>query len=296
MSVYITDKDGKLVKVSGSNANFTLPIGSIFPSAIPIMDANVHLLDGSLISQTGLYKTFADLIKSLVADGKLTTYTQSQFDSDLATYGQCGKFVIDNDAGTIRLPKITEFIASNNGGQIIGLAELDEFKSHTHTQNSHTHSFSGNNISGKFGIRGAADGASWMDQASYVDGTTFKKGTKGVSTYIINGTSSRYSTGLESINFSATPSGTIGGTTATNQNTGGSETKPKNIRYPYYIVLAAGYKPSQVVEMDNIVSDVNLKQDKLIANPVALNTTRAGQNDTVIEYYVSSDGNTWYRK
>ena len=61
MSVYITDKDGKLVKVSGSNTNFTLPIGSIFSSAIPIIDANVHLLDGSLISQTGLYKTFADL-------------------------------------------------------------------------------------------------------------------------------------------------------------------------------------------------------------------------------------------
>ena len=130
-----------------------------------------------------------------------------------------------------------------------------------------------------------------MDQDSYVSGV-FSKGTKGVSTYIINGTSSKYSTGLESINLNATPSGTIGGTTATNQNTGGSETKPKNIRYPYYIVLASGYKSNELVNINNIVSDVNLKQDKLIANPVALNTTRAGQNDTVIEHYMSSDGLT----
>lgn len=249
MSVYITDKDGKLVKVSGSNTNFTLPIGSIFSSAIPIEDANVHLLDGSLISQTGLYKTFADLIKSLVADGKLTTYTQSQFDSDVSTYGQCGKFVIDNDAGTIRLPKITEFIASSNGGKEIGIAELDMFKSHSHDLYVRPAQYSGDWTSGHY----SGGYVPKQSSGNYFDGS---------------------------------------GTTAT----GDSETKPKNIRYPYYIVLAAGYKPSQIVEMDNIVSDVNLKQDKLIANPVALNTTRTGQNDTVVDYYMSSDGNIWYRK
>jgi hypothetical protein len=41
---------------------------------------------------------------------------------------------------------------------------------------------------------------------------------------------------------------------------------------------------------------MNDKQDKLVANPVALNTTRTGQNDTVVDYYMSSDGKTWYRK
>ena len=34
----------------------------------------------------------------------------------------------------------------------------------------------------------------------------------------------------------------------------------------------------------------------LSAEPVAIGTTRTGQNDTVVEYYVSSDGNTAYRK
>lgn len=197
------------------NEVVSLPVGSIFASAIPQIDARVHLLDGSTISQTGLYKTFADLIKSLVADGKLTTYTQSQFDSDVATYGQCGKFVIDNDAGTIRLPLITEFIASNNGGQEIGLAQLDEFKSHTH-------------------IAGYADNNWKLKALAYTEQQIL-------------------------INYDPL--------TNTNQSlpttsSGGSETRPKNIRYPYYIVLAAGYKSDQVVDMDNIVAELNDRDSK----------------------------------
>lgn len=35
---------------------------------------------------------------------------------------------------------------------------------------------------------------------------------------------------------------------------------------------------------------------ELVAESVALNTTRTGQNDTVVEYYMSSDGKSWYRK
>lgn len=34
----------------------------------------------------------------------------------------------------------------------------------------------------------------------------------------------------------------------------------------------------------------------LSADPVALNTTRTGQNDTVVEYYVGSEGKIFYRK
>ena len=281
MSVYITDKDGKLVKVSGSNVIFTLPIGSIFSSAIPIMDANVHLLDGSLISQTGLYKTFANLIKSLVSAGHSISCTQSQFDSDLSAYGQCGKFVIDDTAGTIRLPYIKEFIASNNGGQIIGAAEIDVLKLHTHTTisaGSHTHG--PGTLTGYYKLRDSDDGTSNVWGAEGYEYSKYDE-TAASGSVVLNGGAT----------------GSAGAHTHTITETGnGAETKPKNIRYPYYIVLAAGCKPNQVVEMDNIASEMNLKQNKLISNPVALNTTRAGQNDTVIEHYMSSDGNTWYRK
>lgn len=59
----------------------------------------------------------------------------------------------------------------------------------------------------------------------------------------------------------------------------------------------AGLSNYNDTEIKNTIQNLqNNKQDKLIASSVALNTTRTGQNDTVVEYYVSSDGNTWYRK
>lgn len=241
----------------------SLPVGSIFTSAIPLTDARVHLLDGSTISQTGIYATFADLIKSLVADGKLTTYTQSQFDSDVSTYGQCGKFVIDNDAGTIRLPLITEFIASNNGGQEIGLAQLDEFKSHTHIQDPHTHI-----------------------QNAHRHSIHNPYQNTGANHVIIPASAGSATEGDPSYNWSPTgySAATNQDTIATNQNTGGEETRPKNIRYPYYIVLAAGYKSDQVVNIDNIVNELDRKQDKLtVGNGIII------ENGVVSSHLVDSE-------
>lgn len=201
-----------------------MPVGSIFASAIPIIDARVHLLDGSTISQAGVYETFANLIKTLEASGQPITCTQDEFDTDVTTYGQCGKFVIDNDSGTIRLPLITEFIASNNGGKTIGLAELDSFKSHEHIVS----------------ISGGTLKVYWGDALQ---------------------SSSRNSWGF---GYSETPAGNI----LTGQAVGDAETKPKNIRYPYYIVLASGYKSGQVVDIDNIMAEVNSKTTLLEAYPV----------------------------
>ena len=203
-----------------------MPIGSIFASAIPQTDARVHLLDGSTISQTGVYADFANLIKALHFAGNNISCTQSEFDADVSTYGQCGKFVIDNDNGNIRLPLITEFIASNNGGQTIGLAELDSFKSHEHSVK---------NGQGRYIQISSTSG-------SYAGGR-------------ISGATAYYDESNE-------------GYTVKAQATGDSETKPKNVRYPYYIVLASGYKSSQVVDVDNIMNEVNSKATLLEAYPV----------------------------
>lgn len=244
MPIYEVRDDLLPFRKDGTESFSMLPVGTIFASAVPQIDARVHLLDGSTISQTGIYKTFANLIKSLVAAGHNITYSSdTEFYSDVATYGQCGKFVIDDVNGTIRLPLITEFIASNNGGKEIGLAQLDEFKSHQHA----------------FSINAMNDSWSCAGGGYYVP--------KGGGVW-------HYNTDYK----------------------GGSETRPKNVRYPYYIVLAAGYKSDQVVDIDNIVTELDGKQDKLTAQSVSLNTTRIGQNDTVIEYFVSSDATTWYRK
>lgn len=214
MPIYEVKDDLLPFRKDGTESFSMLPVGTIFASAVPQTDARVRLLDGSTISQTGIYKTFANLIKSLVAAGHNITYSSdTEFYSDVSTYGQCGKFVIDDVNGTIRLPLITEFIASNNGGKEIGLAQLDAFKSHQHPI--------------------AKQAAS--DSPMFFPGNSAYVAAQGEGNYWWSTTNPQ----------------------------GDSETRPKNIRYPYYIVLAAGYKSDQVVDMDNIVSDLNNKQDKI---------------------------------
>lgn len=215
MALYEIGNDGSVNKIAGNIASIMdssagMPLGLIFASAIPITDARVHLLDGTTIAQNGVYASFVSLIKNLISSGENISCTQSQYDSDIATYGQCGKFVIDDANGLIRLPKITEFIASNNGGLTIGLAQLDEFKSHNHAQR--------NPISAN--------------------------GANEVMVPTTNGTARNSDSSYAWMNT---------------HNTGGTETRPKNIRYPYYIVLATGYKSVQSLNVDAIMAELNKK-------------------------------------
>ena len=95
MPAYDVPEDLVPQRIDGLESFSMLPVGTIFASAVPQIDARVHLLDGSTISQTGIYKTFANLIKSLVAAGHNITYSSdTEFYSDVATYGQCGKLLL----------------------------------------------------------------------------------------------------------------------------------------------------------------------------------------------------------
>ena len=179
-----------------------LPLGLILPSAIVQEHPALQLLDGSTFSQTGIYNQFVVFLKQQASEGKVVLYTQSQYDADINTYGQCGHFVVDDTNNTFRLPTITEFIASNNGGKQIGLAELDSFKSHTHS------------------VKNQQETLILAPSGSYNGLLTSKTG---------------FETGA----------------------TGGDETKPKNIRYPYYIVLANNLKFEEVaVDINSIRNDI----------------------------------------
>lgn len=235
MSGWYTDEQGKLHRFAGGNGNAAaMPVGSIFPSAIPLEDIRVHLLDGSTISQTGIYEQFATLIKNLDAAGYNITCTQTQFDSDVSTYGQCGKFVIDNSAGTIRLPKITEFIASSNGGDEIGTAELDTLKSHTHEYLSAY----GGSVSNTYG----------------------------------SSPGSKTQTGA----------------------TGDEETKPKNVRYPHYIVLASGFKflADAVINVDSLAADIESIKSSYLKNATVSGDTLVitKQNGSTVSFQGGGGG------
>ena len=54
--------------------------------------------------------------------------------------------------------------------------------------------------------------------------------------------------------------------------------------------------PIIFTKTDNTTDSVNVYANKPTAQSVQADTTRIGQNDTVVEYWVASDNNSWYRK
>lgn len=207
-----------------------LPLGLVVASVIIQKDAGLRLLDGSSLTLDGIYKAFCDYLVARYTEDSTSVpvyFDIQEYANDMNDYGQCGKFVYNAGssaltsnprsgkadviytvpANSLKLPTITEFIASNNGGLVLGLAQLDSFKSHTHT------------ITKSHPFNTSASG-------SYTSGTSVD--------------------GEESANK-----------VTTTELTGGDETKPKNVRYPYYIVVATVTKTDIEVNIDNIASDLN---------------------------------------
>lgn len=214
---------------------YGLPVGSIFASAIPVVDARAHLLDGSLITQSGIYAEFATLIKTLVSSGQPISCTQAEFTADVARTGNCGKFVIDDANNAIRLPKITTFIQ--------GLGSIADIGK----------SFDAGlpNITGQFQARNIGNNntiATYPDL--YNSGAFTYEGLTG-ATWANGGTSQSNSTPNSLMSFDASNSNNIYGNSSTVQ--------PNATQFPYYIVLASGYKQQSQLDVDNIMNEVNKK-------------------------------------
>ena len=95
-------------------------IGEIVQSTIPLTDAGLHLLDGSLISGSGSYSAFVTYIAGLVTGYPDLFETEANWQSSVSTYGVCGKFVYDSVNGTVRLPKITGFTEGTIDTTVLG--------------------------------------------------------------------------------------------------------------------------------------------------------------------------------
>lgn len=225
-------KNGKLVQVAGNSgggsssesSGSSLPVGTIFPSAIPLTDASVHLLDGSTISQTGVYQEFAELLKSLISAGYNISCSQSEFDSAVSSTGNCGRFVIDNTYNTIRLPKITRFIQGLSNMIDIGKSFEAGLPNITGTD------------------RGVAS------QSYGLSGAFYEKAMSGTGTVYQN---SSTDTSYTRTGFDASRSSSIYG----NSNT----VQPQSTSFPYYIVLANGFVSDVKLDVDNIMTEVNNK-------------------------------------
>lgn len=77
-------------------------LGEIFYSALPQTSSQVHLLDGSVLTDaTELY----DYLESIKDTNPDLFTTDSEFNSEVETTGKCTKFVINADNKTVRIPK-----------------------------------------------------------------------------------------------------------------------------------------------------------------------------------------------
>ena len=118
VGTFTTNQSGNstISLTGGSSRN----IGEIVPSTIPLTDAGLHLLDGSLIQGNGIYSDFVDYIAGIYDPTANYFCTEVEWQSSVTQYGVCGKFVYDSVNNTVRLPKFYSaeryLIASSSNG------------------------------------------------------------------------------------------------------------------------------------------------------------------------------------
>lgn len=164
-------------------------------------------LNGQTISQEQ-FKGFTTWLKSRLELYPTLSCTNTEFETacTMSAFGQCGKFVVDNENKTIRLPKIVN---------IQGLQELKNIGNIIEAGLP--------NISGTVGIV-PTQGYAGTTGAFYVTNQ------KGASTNAQSGTANNLT------GFDASQSNTIYGNSDTVQ--------PEAIQYPYYIQVATGVDES----------------------------------------------------
>lgn len=82
-----------------------LNVGQVIPSAIPLIDAGLHLFDGTLILGGGIYNSFVTYMSGLASNNPELFTTEANWQSAVLAYGICDKFVYDSVNNTVRLPK-----------------------------------------------------------------------------------------------------------------------------------------------------------------------------------------------
>lgn len=230
LTVQNIELDGEDIndKIAQSSSSF-MPIGSIFASAIPQEDARVHLLDGSVIQQDGVYADFVNLVKSLVSAGYNITCLESEYEEDIRKTGNCGRFIINSDS--IRLPTITTFIQG-----LSDLTSLTDIGSKVEAGLP--------NIKASYSAFMRDDGINESVTGAFSVSKPRERSWNGAS-----------GDGVRALSFNANKYNSI---YSDSVNT----VQPPATRYPYYIVLASGYKSTQQVNVDNIMNEVNSKLSK----------------------------------
>ena len=219
----LTDADyWEEVNLGGSSRN----VGEIISSTLPLTDAGLHLLDGTLLPY-GVYGEFIDYIADLYAENPSANYftTEALWQQSVTTYGVCGKFVYDSVNNTVRLPKITGIIEGTT--DLTALGDLVQAGLPNITGGFFT--YGAQNVYGAFQTSGGGNGAGG---GSYYREQTYT--------------------------FDASRSSAIYG--------GSSTVQPQTIKILYYIVIASSSKTEIQVDIDEVSTDLGAKADVDLSN------------------------------
>ena len=226
-------------------------IGETVFSLLPISAAGYHLLDGSLISGQGVYADFVNYIASLVPDYPNLFVQEAVWQSSVASFGVCGKFVYDANAGTVRLPKVTGFVEGTLDASALG--DLVQA-----------------------GLPNITGTAKYNKSEINSSGGALKSTEAGTQAlYSSNGAGSSLPGVL---NFNASLSNGIYGRSTTVQ--------PQSIKGFMYIVIAASAKSTVQADIDNLMNGVNALVSTLSSNKYVTDCYVNGNN----WYRVWSDG------
>lgn len=221
---------GKFLTTDGSVAKWEnisgLVFGSTIFSLIPLTEAGLHLLDGSLLNVGGIYDEAITKIAALKSSNPNLFTTEENWQSSVSSHGVCGKFVYV-DGVSLRLPKVTGFVEGTlDSGALGDLVEAGLPDIYA--------SFAGlSNISPYGAVRKQNDSVSPISGAD----------TGG---------------GVCNLIFEASKWNSTYGNSTTVQ--------PQAIKGYLYIVLATSSKTDVQVNIDNVVTELNGKAGVDLAN------------------------------
>lgn len=262
MSIY---KGTTLISgVGATPTQGTWCVGQIVHSLLPIVSTSVHLLNGALI-QHGSYGAFVDYIANLYAATPNASYftTETDWQTQVQTYGVCGKFVYDSINNTVRLPKITGILEGTT--DVNALGELVEQFVRLP------------NIVGRF--QGVCSN-------QWTQGAFFEENYWGDLCDFSDGGGSGHMTNIW-IDASRSSSVYSGDDTNT-------RIQPQTIKAFYYIVLATSTKTQIQQDLDEVVTDLNGKAGVDLVNVNNTGTSLAAgwamPSDTYEDLTIGADG------
>lgn len=237
-------------------------IGEIVTSAIPLSDAGLHLLDGTLLSGSGIYKEFVDYIASIYSSAFSYFTSEADWQASVSQYGSCGKFVYDSVANTVRLPKISNIFQGTIDPNTLG--NLTE--------------------AGLPNLTGGVCGNGFFEDAGSSYYGVFVKGSNSGKQPPAEGQGT-----AKWLDFNASRSNSIYG----NSNT----VQPETIKVLYYIVLTNDQKTTIQVDIDEIAADLNGKADVDLTNVngsgSSLSAGWAMPSDTYINLTLGANASTY---